>query len=76
MQDALQRMKGRVVKEQQALAGMERSRAAFLDVWEANRRRSGAARVIQRHYRAHRIACLLRRTNADAKVHPFFPSLC
>lgn len=61
-------MKGRLVKEQQMLAGMQRSRQAFLAVWEANRRRSGAARVIQRHFRASRVARLLKRTNLDAKV--------
>ena len=61
-------MKGRLVKEEQALGGMQRSRQAFLAVWQANRRRSGAARVIQRHFRASRVARLLRRTDQDAKV--------
>ncbi|KAK9904052.1 hypothetical protein WJX75_003480 [Coccomyxa subellipsoidea] len=67
-QDAQQRMKGRLVKEEQALGGMQRSRQAFLAVWQANRRRSGAARVIQRHFRASRVARLLRRTDQDAKA--------
>lgn len=70
MQEAQQRMKGRLVKEQQALAGMQRSRQAFLAVWEASRRRSRAARIIQRHFRAYRVARLIRRTDMDAKVAP------
>ncbi|CAL8470663.1 g10205 [Coccomyxa elongata] len=67
-QEAQQRMKGRLVKEQQALAGMQRSRQAFLAVWEASRRRSRAARIIQRHFRAYRVARLIARTDMDAKA--------
>ncbi len=63
-------MKGRLVKEEQALAGMQRSRQAFLAVWEASRRRSRAARIIQRHFRAYRVARLIARTDMDAKVAP------
>ena len=63
-------MKGHLVKAEQSLAGMQRSRQAFLAVWQANRRRSGAARVIQRHFRASRVARLLKRTDQDAKVSP------
>ncbi len=70
MQEAAQLMTGRLVKEQQALAGMQRSRQAFLAVWEASRRRSRAARIIQRHFRASRFARLIARTDMDAKVPP------
>lgn len=68
MQESLQTMKGEVVKEQQRSAGMERSRAAFLAAWRENRMRSGAARLIQRHFRARRMRQLLSRTYINAKV--------
>ena len=68
MQEALQSMKGELMKEQQRSAGMERSRAAFLAAWRENRLRSGAARVIQRHFRARRMRQLLSRTRLNAKV--------
>ena len=61
-------MKGELVKEQQRSAGLERSRAVFLSVWRENRRRSGAARLIQRRYRAQRLHQLLARTQLNAKV--------
>lgn len=61
-------MKGELVKEQQRSAGMERSRRAFLAAWRENRTRSGAARLIQRHFRARRMRQLLNRTHFNAKV--------
>ena len=61
-------MKGELVKEQQRSAGMERSRAAFLAAWRENRLRSGAARIIQRQFRAQRVRQLLNRTHLNAKV--------
>ena len=70
MQESLQTMKGELVKEQQRSAGLERSRAAFMAVWRGNRMRSGAARTIQRHFRARRILQLLDRTRLNAKVRP------
>jgi hypothetical protein len=61
-------MKGELVKEQQRSAGLERARAAFLAAWREKRLRSGAARVIQRHFRARRMRQLLSRTRLNAKV--------
>ena len=61
-------MKGELVKEQQRSAGLERSWAAFVAVWHGNRMRSGAARTIQRHFRAQRIHQLLDHTRLNAKV--------
>ncbi len=61
-------MKGELVKEQQRSTGLERSRAAFLAAWRENRRRSRAARLIQRHFRARRLRQLLARTQLNAKV--------
>ena len=61
-------MKGELVKEQQRSAGLERSRAAFVAAWRGNRMRSGAARTIQRHFRARRVLQLLDRTRLNAKV--------
>lgn len=61
-------MKGELVKEQQHSAGLQRSRAAFVAVWRRNRMRSGAARLIQRHFRARRLHQLLARTQLNAKV--------
>ena len=70
VQESLQTMKGELVKEQQRSAGLERSRAAFVAVWRGNRMRSGAARAIQRHFRARRMLQLLDRTRLNAKVGP------
>ena len=75
MQEALQSMKGELVKEQQRSVGMERSRAAFLGAWRENRLRSGAARVIQRQFRAQRVRQLLNRTRLNAKVK-LSPYIC
>ena len=61
-------MKGKLVKEQQRSAGLERSRAAFVAAWRGNRMRSGAARTIQRHFRARRMLQLLDRTRLNVKV--------
>ena len=67
-QECLQTMKGELVKEEQQSAGLQRSRTAFLAVWRRNRMRSGAARLIQRHFRARRLHKLLARTQLNAKV--------
>lgn len=61
-------MKGELVKEQQRSAGAERARAAFLAAWRENRKRGGAARTIQRHFRARRVRRLLARTTFNAKA--------
>ena len=66
-------MKGELVKEQQRSAGLERSWAAFVAEWHGNRMRSGAARTIQRHFRARRMLQLLDRTRLNAKVSQAAP---
>ena len=73
VQESLQTMKGELVKEQQRSAGLERSRAAFVAAWRGNRMRSGAARTIQRHFRARRMLQLLDRTRLNAKVSQAAP---
>ena len=67
-QESLEAAKGALVKEQQAVAGARRSREAFLAVWAAHRARSGAARTVQRHFRAWRVRRLLAQTSLDARV--------
>lgn len=61
-------MRQQLAAEQAALAGMRRSREAFVAVWAERRARSGAARTVQRRFRAWRLARLLTRTSLDAKV--------
>lgn len=59
-------MKGRLVKEQQRLAGMQRSREAFLAVWQANRSRARAMRTMQRHIQSRTIRRLQRTNQVSA----------
>jgi hypothetical protein len=68
-QEALQRMKGQLVKEEQAVAAMQRAREKFLEAWLLpSRRRSNAARTIQRYFRAAMLRKLQQKNSLDVKV--------
>lgn len=64
-------MKGRLVKEQQRLAGMQRSREAFLAVWQANRSRARALRTMQRHIQARTIRRLQRTNKVNRQANRY-----
>jgi hypothetical protein len=72
LQDALAAAKAALAREEGRTAAAARSRAALVSVWAANRRRGGAARTVQRAWRAWRVRGLLQqgRSAAQARAPP------
>lgn len=60
--------KAALAREEGRTAATARSRAALVAVWVANRRRGGAARTVQRAWRAWRVRGLLQQGHSAAQV--------
>ncbi len=67
-QDALAGTKAALAREEGRTVAAARSRAALVAVWGANRRRGGAARTVQRAWRAWRVRGLLQQGRSAAQA--------
>lgn len=67
-QGALVGTKAALAREEGRVAAAERARAALEAVWASNRRRGGAARTVQRAWRAWRVRGLLQQGHSAAQV--------
>ncbi len=71
MQGALAASKAALAREEGRVAAAECARAALEAVWAANRRRSGAARTMQRAWRAWRVRRLQQQGRSAVQVRGF-----
>ncbi|KAK9845464.1 hypothetical protein WJX81_007142 [Elliptochloris bilobata] len=68
LQGALAATKAALAREEGRVAAAERARAALEAVWAANRQRSGAARTVQRAWRAWHVRGLLQQGRSAAQA--------